>query len=88
MATNNFGDNWLSDNERAYWGVDEYGNPVREKTDEEIDRELSRIRTWNKLHMDVLFWPLFLGGPWLLLFLLVALPKIWVWLTWSGVTSR
>jgi hypothetical protein len=35
-----------------------------------------------------LFWPLFLGGPWLLLFLLVALPKIWVWLTWSGVPSR
>jgi hypothetical protein len=49
MATNNFGDNWLSDEERAYWGVDEYGNPaqIKQKTERQLDNEWreKRFRT-------------------------------------------
>jgi hypothetical protein len=76
MATNNFGDNWLSDNERAYWGVDEYGNQVqfKQKTERQLDNEWyeKKFRT----NVSYWFWVLFLFGPWLLVLWAIVMTQM------------
>jgi hypothetical protein len=80
MATNNFGDNWLSDEERAFWGVDEHGNQVqsKQKTERQLDNEWreKQFRTavswWS--------WVVFLVGPWILILWAVG-SKILEWLS-------
>jgi hypothetical protein len=66
MPTNNFGDNWLTNEERRFWGTDEYGNPVScVPTDEEVEREVRNIEFCNKIKLHLWFWWAFFGWPWL-----------------------
>ena len=71
MATNNFGDNWLSDEEQLYWGVDSNGQPLKyeQKTERQLDNEYFLKRERENFNFVVMM-------AWV-----VVIPALfWLWL--------
>jgi hypothetical protein len=77
MPTNNFGDNWLTDEEQNYWGVDSNGEPLKyeQKTERQLDNEYHLKR--SRENFSFVVWMIIAGG--IVLF--------WVWVMIAMITK-